>query len=216
MKVYIGPYIRWIGPYQIADKIPFLSESKKHSIGEWLADTWVSDFCNWLYSKINRKINIRIDKYDTWNMNHTLALIILPMLKQLQASKHGSQIVDNEDVPDYLRYGDSNGCDNWVHYKWEWVLKEMIWAFEQELDDSWEDQFYHGKPEYIYTPVNPKEEEYTETPNFINEDGMESDYVKMEQVNPDYWIDREGIKEYNDRINNGIRLFGKYYRGLWD
>jgi hypothetical protein len=28
-----------------------------------------------------RKIDVRIDKYDTWNMDSTLAYIILPMLK---------------------------------------------------------------------------------------------------------------------------------------
>ena len=26
----------------------------------------------------------------------------------------------------------------------------------------------------------------------------------------------DGLRLYNDRINNGMRLFGKYYRGLWD
>jgi hypothetical protein len=213
MRVYIGPYKNWIGPYQISDKIPFISEDKRHEIGAWLAKTWVNNVCEWFYSKKERNIKIRIDKYDTWNMDNTLALIILPMLKQLKSTKHGSPLVDDEDVPEHMRHGGDD--DNWVHYKWEWVLNEMIWAFEQELNDSWEEQFYHGKPEYIYTKVNPKGE-YVETPNFINEDDMESDWMKMEQVNPNYWVDREGIKEYNDRINNGFRLFGKYYRGLWD
>jgi hypothetical protein len=29
-------------------------------------------------------------------------------------------------------------------------------------------------------------------------------------------FDVEGYQKHNDRINNGTRLFGKYYRGLWD
>ena len=28
--------------------------------------------------------------------------------------------------------------------------------------------------------------------------------------------DWEGRKKVEERINNGFRLFGKYYQGLWD
>ena len=63
--------------------------------------------------------------------------------------------------------------------------------------------------------VNPKEE-FAETPDFINDDDMESDWMQLNQINPDYWVDYEGMKVYNDRIQNGFRLFGKYYQGLWD
>jgi hypothetical protein len=205
MKVYIGPYRNWIGPYQIADKIPFISEDTSHKIGAWLADTWVDDFCHWLYKHTgDRNIKVRIDKYDTWNMDNTLALIILPMLKQLRATKHGSPSVDDEDVPEHMRHSCPEYYetdDPWIHYKWEWVLNEMIWAFEQELDDSWEDQFVHGEPDYSWDEV---------------EDNDYGPCYKLNQLNPNYWVDREGIKQYNDRINNGFRLFGKYYRGLWD
>jgi len=196
MKVKIGPYVKWWGPYQLAELIPFVSEDTQDKIGSWLSRTWVDDVCEWLNSKTKRKIKVRIDKYDTWNMNNTLAHIILPMLKQLKETKHGSQWVDNEDVPEHMRHGGDD--DNWVHYKWEWVLNEMIWAFEQELDDEWEDQFVHGEPDI----------EWIDIPG--------TDYSEMKQKNRNYWVDREGIKEYNDRINNGFRLFGKYYRGLWD
>ena len=201
MKVYIGPYKNWIGPYQLADMIPFISEDTSFRIGTWLSKTWVNTVCEWIDSKQQRNIKVRIDKYDTWNMNDTLAHIILPMLKQLKATKHGSQFVDDEDVPVHMRHGDPEGYDNWVHYKWDWVLNEIIWAFEQELNDDWEAQFTHGTPVYVDEEV--EHEKYGTCYTF-------------KQTNPDYWVDREGIKEYNERINNGIRLFGKYYRGLWD
>jgi hypothetical protein len=136
-------------------------------------------------------------------MDNTLAIIILPMLKQLKETKYGSQLVDDEDVPAHMRHGDPNEHDNWIHYKWEWVLNEMIWAFEQELDDSWEDKFTHGTPVYDWN-------------KWEDDDGVPYQRVQMTQTNPDYWVDRDGIKEYNNRIDNGFRLFGKYYRGLWD
>ena len=34
-----------------------------------------------------RKESIHIHDYDTWNMDHTLALIALPMLKQLKETE---------------------------------------------------------------------------------------------------------------------------------
>ena len=202
MKVYIGPYKEWWGPYQIANLIPFLSEETKENIGCWLSKTWVNDLCNWFYSKNERKIKVRIDKYDTWSMDDTLAHIILPMLKQLRETKHGSQWVDDEDLPIYMRHGDPDGQDNWVHHKWDWVLNEMIFAFEQEFVD-WQDQFIHGEPEYHWELVGGSEDD-------------DSGVYKQHQLNPDYWVDFAGMKLYNDRIQNGFRLFGKYYQGLWD
>jgi hypothetical protein len=212
MKAYIGPYKNWIGPHDIADKIPFASKETKEKIGDWLADTWVSVFCLWLDSKRHRKIKVHIDKYDTWSMDHTLAYIILPMLKQLRDTKHGSAMVDDEDVPPHMRHSDCRdhdgnlsewGSDNWVHYKWEWVLNEMIFAFESKLDDSWQDKFHHGESMYEWEFISGEEDD-------------DDDMYKMNQVNPDYSFDIDGYKEYSDRITNGFRLFGKYYQGLWD
>ena len=209
MKVYIGPYKKWIGPYQIAEWIPFLNEDQQHNLGTWLTTTWVNKACKWFYSKTERKIKVRIDRYDTWSMDHTLALIILPMLKQIKESKHGSPHVDDEDLPDHMRHTYSKGPndyetdDPWIHYKWDWVLNEMIWAFEKELDEDWEDQFRYGEPDYEFIHVG-------------GEIGTDSELNEMKQRNPDYWVDYDKIKEYYKRIDNGFRLFGKYYRNLWD
>ena len=209
MKVYIGPYKKWWGPYQIANLIPFISEDTSEKIGDWLAKTWVNDICEWIHSKQERKIKVRIDRYDTWSMDHSLALIILPMLKQIKETKHGSPYVDNEDVPAHMRHTLSKGPDDyetedrWIHYKWDWVLNEMIWAFETHLNEAWEDQFRNGDPDIDWDLVSGIE-------------GEESAMYKMKQKNPDYWVDYVKIREYNDRIDNGFRLFGKYYRNLWD
>lgn len=174
MRVYIGPYTNWLGPYQLANKIPFLSEDTKDKIGKWLCNTWLNDFCIWLDSKKHRKIKIHIDNYDTWNVDHTLALITLPLLKRLKETKIGSPIVDDEDVPEHMRYSDPQGSewgpDNWVHYKWEWILNELIWTFEQLVNKD--------------------------------ADGVWEKFIKD--------------KEFCDRVDNGLRLFGKYYQNLWD
>lgn len=213
MKVSIGPYNRWWGVYQTVDLLQKVgvSEDRCEKIGDWICEnTPAEDFFNWIHElKGERKIKVRIDNYDTWSMDNTLAHIILPMLKQLKETKHGSPLVDDEDVPLHMRHTLSKGPDDyetddrWVHYKWEWVLNEMIWTFEQELDDSWEDQFRHGEANYEFIHVG-------------GEIGTESEMNEMIQTNPNYSFDIEGHKEYNKRIDNGFRLFGKYYRGLWD
>jgi hypothetical protein len=214
MKVYIGPYYKWWGVYQTVDLLQKVGVSEKtcEDIGDWICEnTPAEDFFNWIHElKCNRrKIKVHIDNYDTWSMDNTLAYIILPMLKQIKETKQGSPLVDDEDLPAHMRHTLSKGPDDyetddrWIHYKWDWVLNEMIWAFEQELDDSWEDQFRHGEPDYEFIHVG-------------GEIGTDSELNEMIQTNPDYWVDRDGIKEYNNRINNGFKLFGKYYRNLWD
>ena len=51
---------------------------------------------------------------------------------------------------------------------------------------------------------------------WFDDDGNHYQQLQFKQTNPDYWVDTDGIKEYNNRIDNGFRLFGKYYRNLWD
>jgi len=94
-----------------------------------------------------RKVKIQIDPWDTWNMDCTLALIISPMLKQLKEKSHGAPSVDDEDVPDHLRKSaappQKNEWDTDENYfkRWEWVMDEMIFAFESKNSDFWEEAF---------------------------------------------------------------------------
>jgi hypothetical protein len=95
---------------------------------------------NWLWfdRRTGQKQKIHIDRWDTWSMDHTLAPIILPMLVQLKATKHGAPFVDNEDVPKELRatkkqieaYGKKGEVDPKHFDRWDWVMDEMIYAFD--------------------------------------------------------------------------------------
>jgi hypothetical protein len=222
MKVYIGPYKNWFGPHQLAEKLCFWARKnvvdeygmRDHpeyvfKLGEFLAygkwrgiddiptdaknlfvnndqPTWLYLFLERIETIKKRKVKIQIDKWDTWSMDHTLALITLPLLKQLKETKHGSAQVDMDDVPPEMRmtstedwddqlvfdfYNDPElskqniQCD--IHDRWNWVMDEMIFAFEFIVDED--NRYSH----------------------------------KFDQ-------------EVEDRVANGLRLFGKYYRGLWD
>lgn len=84
---------------------------------------------------------ITIHSWDTWSMDHTLSYIIVPMLKQLQQTKHGSPNTDDEDVPEKLRSTSAPSKQNeWdtddnFHRRWDWIMNEMIWAFEYKRDN---------------------------------------------------------------------------------
>lgn len=140
-----------------------------------------------------KDVEVHIDEFDVWNLDSTLSHIILPSLKKLKEISHGSPKVDAEDVPYPLNLGGDLSDPNypqrdlfmteelkdevWGMYekRWNWVMDEMIHAFERIADRSLED-------EYLFK-------------------------------SGDIHIERN--KEWR-RVYNGLRLFGKYYRGLWD
>lgn len=162
---------------------------------------------NWLYfDRRQQKISVRIDPWDTWSMDHTLSEIIVPMLVQLKHTKHGAPHVDKEDVPEDLwpneaeeeAYAKNGEVDIHFWARWDWVLDEMIFAFEAKRQDNWEEQFYSGKSDIYFEDFDNGHSEMKRGPN---------DTFK---------VDREGLEAYHARMKNGFRLFGKYYENLWD
>lgn len=213
MKIDIGNYRNFIGPYQISEKILFwmdkYEDERVHAVGDFLAhgfrkktiskngmlkmrddrgNTWFYSFLLWIDSKKKRKTKIRIDYWDTWNIDMTLSPIILPLLKQLQKSKHSSGMVDLEDVPVHMRTTDALECYSQrcfdfcqfapiseynVHTRYEWLLDEIIWTFEQlQPESNWEEQY--------------------DSRNYADR------------------------AKHQERISNGLALFGKYFQTLWD
>ena len=219
MKIYISNYRNhWVSPYTILEKVFFWREidydepivDKLSDILHPFCTAWMK-FLDFVHPQINY---VKIDRWDTWSMDHTLGHIILPMLKQLQASKHGSPFVDDEDVPDELKStsappkeNDYDTDDN--HFKrWDWVLDEMIFAFHSTIDDSWQEQFRSGEINMLHVPVDKDGNEVPKS---------EAKFFEMRPgPNHTYECDYEGMKKFEERITNGYRLFGKYYRGLWD
>jgi hypothetical protein len=134
---------------------------------------------NWLYSWFGyspqQSVKVKIDKWDTWSMDHTLAHVIHPMLVQLKATTHG--------YPGGL-----------TEKKWDSIMDEMIWAFEQKLRDNWEGDYYE------YREMGPEE---SKDPDSL---------FGLKLV----WEDPEGRAAHQKRMTNGFKLFGKYYENLWD
>lgn len=207
MKIYIGPYKNWWGPYQIADLLRYIGFSKKRCkrIGEWLNNTRFLEVCEYIHARRKRKVKIHIDDYDVWGMDHTLALIVVPLLKRLKENQQGAPHVDDEDVPNRLKSTNApplteeqinyGSPDNNHFHRWDWVIDEIIWCFNQILDEESESQF--SKDKDPSKPSNEKRLSFRES---------------MDRID----FDHEAYKAHHDRIQNGMCLFGKYLRGMWD
>ena len=197
MIIYKNKYrSHWVSPYTILTKVLFWeSEDEIYGIRKLIPGEkldWKQVFedketkpyitflvkaleplCNGLMKVldvVHPKIDyVKIDRWDTWSMDCTLAPIILPMLKQLKETKHGvpSSIVhtaDGGEIP-FKR----------AEKKWDTILDKMIWSFEQIVDENNDDQFFNvGK----YNVV--------------------------------------AHRKHEKKIQEGLELFGKHYRDLWD
>ena len=205
MKIELGPYKNWFGPYQLAKKILFWKDKDNDlimTLGDFIAhgkweqynpdytdifkkderpDTWLYTLMQWYEKTQTRKIKIRIDPYDTWSMDTTLAKIVYPMLLQLKVTNHGFAQVDPLDVPENLR------------------------AIDHE-----DEELYNGQlPLFDMEIINPE---------FISIGEARWDWVMDEMIYAFSMLSNDDKPHFDDddRVNNGCRLFGKYYRALWD
>lgn len=239
MKVHIKQPPSWFGPYQLAELILFWNPNGAWAemLGEWLAyghiepdpdpgaeprplfrdrkPTLLHRFLTWIDGVRQPTHKVKIDPWDTWSMDHTLAHIVLPMLKDLKQRQQGAPPVDDLDVPEHIQSTaappltekdqDCGATDEYFHDRWLWVLDEMIFAFETkagELED-WDAQFFTGKPDLVSAPIS------------WDSAGKPTMYELQDGPNHTMEIDWEGHNQYQERISNGFRLFGKYYEALW-
>ena len=237
MRVYLSkPRDHWISPYTMLDYAFFWTDWSKCSRNrratislddqekyvehpEWV-DEWakrltpISRAIQWVLDLVHPEIKyIKINKWDSWSIDYTLNPIILPMLQQLRKDTQGSPMVDDEDVPEHLRSTSAPPKENeWDiddnhHARWKWVLDEMIFAFNSKVDESWEDQYRSGKIDFVSVPVD---RDGNPVPK-----GQHTHYRMDKGPEHTYQCDYEGMKVVEDRIQNGFRLFGKYYQALW-
>lgn len=167
---------------------------------------------------VKRRTAIEIEDFDTWSLDHTLALIILPALIQLKNTKHGvpSNFIDRAggDM-------DRNYCFDFIKEdedrvfadlceEWDRTLDKMIWSFQQlAIDDEYSSKYHHGRMDIGW------EKTKEQFPNPVT--GKMEHMYEMVDKNPDeHWYDHVGHMMHEERIQEGLELFGKYYRNLWD
>jgi len=242
MKIKIGKYKNWLGPYQLAEKLCFWAKKDVdeygfkhtadwvHKFGDIIAhghivskeesdrslfstdvdrETWIYKLLIWIDSKRHRDIQIHIDKWDTWSMDSTLALIIVPMLKQLRNTTHGYPSDFIVNVNDYSRQKSFEGngfeIDEDAGFdEWKDTLNKMIWAFEQVLDDNWEEQYSTGEIDFRFKKIEQTDKNGKPYSELIH--------------GPNHTLvtDYDGIRKHQARMQEGFALFGKFYLNLWD
>ena len=144
-------------------------------------------------AKSPRIEKVQIHPWDTYSAYHTLALVIYPLLVAFKKDVLEKGAVPHEflepvDVSD-LSSEEAEKVQDVVYgeaeYRWIETLDKMIWAFEQIKGD------YEGEEEFFST---------------------RKDFDDMNYVED---IDMDGLNDYYQKIDEGLALFGRYYRSLW-
>lgn len=195
MKVYLGCPHTWVRPrYWVFNLYRWLypkaTDDQRYAMKERIDDIdWLRAIENFFETRYKRKEVIKIDEWDSWNAEDTIAKIAHPLLIQLQAKKHGAPYTDDEDAPEHLRStAPAADTEKYTHtdenhfVRWDWILNEMIFALGEIACGDWEDQYY----------------------DFSKKPGTHGSF------------DRAGCEAHHARIKNGLRLFGKYFQHLWD
>jgi len=233
MKVRIGKYPHWFTVTRTEDKYlkwrfkkpAYDIDDREHQKIDRFVLGCLSVWQNVLHYTINqiqkrreRKVRVHVDPWDVWDANTTLAHVILPVLERLKETKQGAPFVDTKDVPKELRdkkltkKQKENGDVGDKHFdRWEYVLDAMIWSFREIVEDKpGEDEFFTGKSDILWTKIDVHG-------NKVDKDYDGPIYYRMDNgPNDTQEVDWDGLDKYNERIEYGLRMFGKYYLALWD
>ena len=216
MKVWIGPYSKWWSTSRLEDWMcsKVFGVQYDFEVSDQDKLTWkykaientgdaLQTVLNYTFNPVfrwyGRREIVHIDHYDIWNMDNTLAMIILPMLEKLAADKTGTPGVYVEDIPSWMlveAYKENIDTVGPEHEKypsilfsdaaWQYVIKEMIFAFKQSCAE------------------------------WSNEDCMESklwDKYQRGDMTKSNWILLSRLN--GERVQRGFVLFGKYFQNMW-
>jgi hypothetical protein len=142
-----------------------------------------------------QKVKVEVKDHDVWNVDYTIALVVVPLLERLKTDKHGTGYVEDVDVPENMRSTSAPaieyGCidDNW-HMRWEYVLNEMLFAMREIATEKSSESLF-----FDHSEVDEK--------TCIN---TQIYAIKCDTI---------GLEAYQQRIQKGCELFGKYFCSLW-
>lgn len=159
-----------------------------------------------------RVFSIKIEKHDLWDFNGSAGPVILEWLKEFRAlDKHGIPA----DMPSFCQtaedydtqlcfdfYKESNPPFSQSEDEWNVILDKMIWSFEEMINEP------NGG---CYWDVKPK----------LNLDATFTEVTKTGEFHEMVWdepgrFNHAKYSAYQDKIQEGLDLFAKYFRNLWD
>lgn len=132
MKVHIGK------PPSGYSLYGWLREFFGETVADYIFNRWAEKplymkietfVCNLLNRQ--RKVFVRIDPWDSWSADYTLAVVILPVLQSVRKEKQG---VPAQFLPNSWEYSEEEFSA--AQKQWEDVLDKMILAFHNVLEDE--------------------------------------------------------------------------------
>jgi len=217
MKVYLGKYGTYWSNWYLTGKIykliyrnkfDFLSDDEydaKIKIEKYLdkiIPEWFWKFVNFFTNR--RYTYIKIDDYDIWSLDHTLSMIILESLRKFKQSYIDSEVkgipgpfltdpeYENQMCFDFYQsaYNEQSDIDNWIR-----TLDKMIYSFDSIVNDGKSKFFDHSECTDLHE--NMSGDEFTDSINKIK-------------------VDKIGLEIHYQKVDEGLLLFSKYFKNLWD
>jgi len=139
---------------------------------------------------------VAVHPWDTYSADNTLALVIHPVLVAFKedVKEKGAVPSDFLDPVDVSAMTEEEAqalhekMYNEALLKWEGIIDQMIWSFgEVKGDYAGEESFFKIKD-------------------------TDADVMDLESR---YDIDNNGLNDYYEKIDEGLKLFARYYRSLW-
>lgn len=135
MKIKIYPpayyYNTSLIVFSFLEKI--IHEDDADRLSEYFDSPIFDKLVNSVIRYVYPKHVIKIQKHDTYSVAYTLALIIVPILKQLKETSNSHPCecsLDKKDYPKDLRGNPEEA--------WNYILDKMIWSFQQDIN-LWDD-----------------------------------------------------------------------------
>lgn len=150
----------------------------------------------------NRKISVKIDDYDCWGLEITLAMVIHPALVAFKNQGKPGCPHAFLGEPDTEEGGYTDQSIEEGSRKFDIALDKMIWSFYQLTAPEDNDE-----PEF---PIPTKIHQDIE----ISDGCIQMGDREYAEGALEKW--REEHKTYRDRIQDGLDLFAKHYQTLWN
>jgi len=117
--------------------------------------------------------------------------------------KHGTPCFDTED-DEFL---DKELIGKEPEEKWNYIINEIIYALEYCVDEKYDDclvlnPLYDPNQTKLFETIGP------------NEQG--AFHIKINDDYGKFIIDKDFLNKKLDRVQNGLKLMGRYFMNLWD
>lgn len=149
-----------------------------------------------------RDISVEIEPHDTWNVDTTLALVILPTLRLFRNTTQSAHHVETADVA----YADDEAVRNSIDYMTD--VNEISVAQRQQMDT---DEYFNMVTRRWWAVLDTMIFAFD---RIVRRYELEEEFYESSSSNADE--KQAKYEEEQKKTKFGLMLFAKYYDALWD